>query len=151
MTPHEGLPTQLRAVEDRLAGRPPGRAPARLRPRVVTAMDAMLRDEPKIGFWRFTAAAAAVAIVGMNLSMSAANATHYRGRSATDAQAVRATATQIRDLLPGLSKSQARRQAILLHAAGGIVLAPIPSRGILSRDHYLDFQETGHGTRAVVD
>ncbi|MAE60772.1 MAG: hypothetical protein CMJ49_05375 [Planctomycetaceae bacterium] len=129
----------MRALEDKLVARSPAHPPARLRSRVVTDMTMALREERRIGFWRFAAAAAIVVIVGMNLSMSAASATRYPASSALNAQELRSTAAQISDLLPGLSESEARRHALLLHAGAGVVPAPIPSRPPVNLDQYLDF------------
>jgi len=122
-------PAEFAELERRLAERERPEAPIELRRCVIEAMRSELAaPRPQVRqprpWWEFAAAAAAVALVLSNLSISAAQATDYKLRLYGETQPVDVTAEQIRQLLPELSHRQALRHAILLHAGSRLVPAP---------------------------
>jgi hypothetical protein len=123
-------------LERQLAQRQRPEPPTELRRRVIAAMGRELTapqphaPQPR-PWWEFAAAAAVVALVLSNLSISAAQTTDYklRGyglRGYGQTQPVDVIAEQIRELLPELSQRQALRHAILWHSAGRLAPAPWP-------------------------
>lgn len=73
--------------------------------------------------WKFAVAAAAVAMLWINLSMSATQATDFGFRRSAglggfhESESIEVMTEQIRELLPELPPEEARRQAVLLRAS----------------------------------
>ena len=123
------LPDELVSIEQQLA-----RAALRLEPssgfcqRVLAAgksasgLVAAAKTQPSV--WQFAATAAVVALVWMNLSMSAANHTAWDFGPGAEPLDVRATADQLRAILPTLSEREARREAVMLLIGGQSLRAP---------------------------
>jgi hypothetical protein len=78
---------------------------------------------PRSSWWSVVATAATLALVWMNLSISATTATGFRVPLATAADFDRLVA-EIHELLPELSAKEARRQAFLLRTRETLVLLP---------------------------
>lgn len=117
-------PPEFVELERQLAQREQPEAPTALRRRVLAAMHCELTTPRP--WWEFAAAAAVVALVLSNLSISAAQATDYRLRGHGQTQSVDVIAEQIRQLLPELSQRQALRHAIMWHGGSRLVAAPWP-------------------------
>jgi len=117
------LPADLAWLDNALQSRPV-EVPAGLRPRVLAAVAEELNRRPPGAFWRFAAAAAAAALLGINFSVSVTNNTDCRLRDGITDEAETA-ARRIHELLPDLPHREARRQALLL--AAGARLAPSPA------------------------
>jgi hypothetical protein len=83
-----------------------------------------MRRERRMDFWRFAAAAAIVAAVWLNLSLSAASVTDFHFQLADNRPSVEKTAREIQNLLPEMSESDARREALLLYAGNNLVMYP---------------------------
>jgi hypothetical protein len=114
-----GLPADLAALERRLADRPRVEPSADLGPRVLAATRAALARRPA-GAWRPWAAAAAAALLAVNLSMSVAADTDWDLMPAVEPGDVAATTELLRELAPDLPESELRRQALLTRAAAGL-------------------------------
>ena len=83
-----------------------------LRARVLKSVKRELRGQ-RLESWRWYCAAAAAALaLGANLSWSVSRDTSYALQSR---EARPATVEQIEDLVPGLSRREAERQALLLN------------------------------------
>ncbi|MGA2031857.1 MAG: hypothetical protein ABSG68_06355 [Thermoguttaceae bacterium] len=74
--------------------------------------------------WRFAVAAAAAALVWLNLSLAATRATDCGLRRHGPGQSIETACRQIEQLLPEFSPEQSRRQAILLRAGSALVPCP---------------------------
>ena len=124
MTEDFSLPPELRELEERLAASPRGIPRGALRERFLSSVPRELRGAERRARWTFTVAVAATALVWLNRSMSATQATdcglHFDGGQASVEQA----AEEIRRLLPELPPQEALRQAILLRASTGLVPCP---------------------------
>jgi len=120
------LPPGLRDLEARLASRPgpdAGEAKARVLGAVRQELMATAHRKP-LSLWRFAAAAAAVVLVWVNLSISAVNCTDVRLRPNGNHWDEQAAVAEIRELLPDCPVEEARRQALLLRARAQLVSAP---------------------------
>jgi hypothetical protein len=115
------LPPELAKLERRLVNRRRTEPAADLGPRVLAAARAALRPRPAP--WRAWAAAAAVVLLGINLSMSLAAGTDWELLPAADPDAFEATAEHLRRLAPDLPEAELRRQALLARAAAGLTPA----------------------------
>ncbi|MGA2619110.1 MAG: hypothetical protein ABSF26_15990 [Thermoguttaceae bacterium] len=125
MTDDWRLPPELERLARDLAGRPRVEPPPGLKPRVMHGLRADLKRQPPGVGWAFPLAAAAAALVWLNLSLAATRATDYGLRPAQSGPPVAADSRQIEQLLIELSPEEARRQAILLRA--GATLVPCPN------------------------
>lgn len=115
------LPDDLARLEAALAARARPAPSAALRERVLaSARRERARSARRMGPWEFAAAVAAVVLVCLNLSMAAVRALP---RFAPASPAPEATAALAR-LAPHLGEREARRQALLLAAAGRTALLP---------------------------
>ena len=112
------LPSDLADLERRLAGRSTPAEPAGLRGRVLRAVADELRARRASRWWVFAGQAAAVVLLGINLAFSAAQVTIIRPARAAGGESIELAAGRIREALPELSAREARRQALLLRAAG---------------------------------
>ena len=120
------LPSELGRLERELAERPRPAVPPGLRRRVLAAVPVELRRQRRRARWAFAAEVAAAAMLWLNLSLSATTATQGAPRRRGDPSAVRATAREIRRLLPGLSPREALACATTLRA--GATLRGCPPR-----------------------
>jgi hypothetical protein len=115
MEPWE-LSPELQQLERDLAHRPLPGAPAVLRQRILDDLGSRRRTERARDRWQFAAAVAAAALLWLNLSMSATQATDFGFRPAGPSDSIEPTARQIGRLVPEFSADEARRQAVLLRA-----------------------------------
>jgi len=125
------LPPELERLERDLAERPSPAPSSELRDRVMRSVEAELEPDQtgsangrSNGWWAFAVAMAATVLVWLNLSLSAAHATSYSLHLAAGPQAVDLAARQIHDLLPELSRRDARRYAAVLQAGSNLVGSP---------------------------
>jgi hypothetical protein len=118
------LPPELESLERELAARSTLRPSADLRRIITSGVHSRLRRESRLDFWRFAAAAALVAAVWLNLSLSAASVTDFHFQCADNRPSVEKTAREIQNLLPEMSETDARREALLLCASTNLVMYP---------------------------
>ncbi|MGD0517137.1 MAG: hypothetical protein ABSA26_06335 [Thermoguttaceae bacterium] len=118
------LPPELESLERELAARSAPQPKAELRQRITAGVHNGMRRERRMDFWRFAAAAAIVAAVWLNLSLSAASVTDFHFQLADNRPSVEKTAREIQNLLPEMSESDARREALLLYAGNNLVMYP---------------------------
>ena len=124
------LPPELRQLERDLTSRPLPDPPAALRLRMIGQVRVKLRQDRFAARWGFAAAVAAVALLWINLSLSATQATDYGLRLGGQGQAVGELAEQMQQVLPELSPREALRQAILWQAASTLAACPDLSTGL---------------------
>jgi hypothetical protein len=123
------LPEDLAALERELAARPRPRPTGALRERVMgevrgaLARDAV-RTSRRLTGWEFAAALAAAVMLWMNLSMIAASDTRLDLR-ASRANGTEVSVAALRELVPGLSEQEARREVTRLGL--GLPLVPAPN------------------------
>jgi hypothetical protein len=121
------LPPELADLERRLADRPRPGPPAELRRRVLAAV-ARAGSPADVGFGWFAAAAAVLALLAINLSMSVASGTDWRLAGQRGPQDVAASADRLHKVLPELSEREARRQALILEGRARLTpAAPLPA------------------------
>jgi hypothetical protein len=82
------------------------------------------RRSERSDFWKFAAAAAALALLAANFSLSTTRGTECGLQARREAADLEGDARSIRELLPELSEREARRQALLLRV--GKPSAPLP-------------------------
>ena len=119
------LPSELRQLERELANRSLSAASTGLRQRVLDDVRTRLHAEKSRDRRHFAAAMAIAALLWMNLSMSATQATDFDVRPKEPVESIAAIAPQIRQLLPELSPEESQRQAILLRAGANMTLMPV--------------------------
>jgi hypothetical protein len=115
------LSQELQRVEQDLAARRRAQPSSQLREQCLRTLRAELRRQAARSRWTFALAAAASVLVGLNLSLSASQATDYGFRLDGRQQSVQRTAEEIRRLLPEVPPQEATRQAGLLRAGAGVV------------------------------
>ena len=126
------LPPELERVEQELAARPRGWPSEQLRARCLEGLQTELRLQQAGGRWAFAVAVAATVLVGLNLAISASQATNFGLRLDGRQPSVQETAAEIRRLLPDIPPREAARQAVLLHSGATIVPCPnVPAGRIL--------------------
>ena len=140
MTEGPPLPPDLAALHEELSRRPHPHAPAALRARVLAAVRSELGARPRTGPLEFALVMAAAFLLVVNLTLSAAgHATRIQDPPARGDDAT--VALTLRELAPGISPAESRRQALLLRA--GAHLLPIPApRTLLT---FADLESTNHG------
>ena len=124
------LPDDFSQFERALASRSTPEPSSELRARVLGAVNHKLTL--RVSFrsirmrpWQFAATAAAVFFCVHNLSMSAANNTHWRFAVRDMPYDLRSAAAAIQSLLPEMTREEALRHALLAHAAS-LPAAPAP-------------------------
>jgi hypothetical protein len=118
------LPPELEILEQELAARSTPPPADNLQLRITTGVRSRLRRESRLDFWRFAAAAALVAAVWLNLSLSAARETNFHFQLADKRPSVEKTAQEIKNLLPEMSEDDVQREALLLCAGENLVMYP---------------------------
>jgi hypothetical protein len=103
------FPSELQQIERDLANCFSSAASGDLRQRVLNDVRSRLRAERSWGARQFALAVAAVALLWINLSISATQATDFDFRPKRPAESVAAIAQQIRKLMPEFSPEDARR------------------------------------------
>ncbi len=103
------FPSELQQIERDLANCFLSVTSADLRQRVLNELRSRLRAERSRDAWQFAAVVAAAALLWINLSISATQATDFDLRPKGPAESVTAIAQQIRQLLPELSPEEVRR------------------------------------------
>jgi hypothetical protein len=120
------LSPELDEIQRALAAGPRDDPPSRLRARIIGRVQAELRGK-KSALHRYPLAAAA-ALVWLNLALSATNATWQPLDVPAPRAVVEPLARQIGELLPELSRGDARRLAVLYWAGSRVVPCPdVPS------------------------
>jgi len=125
----QGLPEDLVSLERELGARPHPRPTDALRERVMGEVRGALacdaaRTSRRLSVWEFAAALAAAVMLWMNLSMIAASDTRLDLR-ASRANGTEASVAALRELVPGLSEQEARREVTRL--GRGLPLVPTPN------------------------
>ena len=110
------LPPELVRLEQDLATRPRVQPSAQLKERCLAGLRAELRRQPSQSRWAFAVATAASVLVGLNLSLSATQATDCGLRIEARQGSAETTPEEIRRLLPDVAPQEAMRQAVLLAA-----------------------------------
>jgi hypothetical protein len=118
------LPPELEGLERQLAERSALQPNAELRRRIASGVNVQLRRERRLDSWRFAITVALVVGVWINLSLCAAQDTYFHFRLGDGRPSVEQTARQIQELLPELSESETRREAMLLQSSAYLVMQP---------------------------
>jgi len=139
------LPPELERLQRDLAQRPAPAPSADLRDAVMRCVEVELgavRPEQNglangrpSGWWAFAVAMAATVLVWLNLSLSAAHATSYSLHLASEPGSADRAARQIRELLPEVSRRDARRYAAVLLAGSNLIGAPDVTAGPRKQQH----------------
>jgi hypothetical protein len=138
MTDHFPLPPELRRLEQELATRSRGQPSAQLKERCLGSLRIELRRQQASSRWAFAVGTAATVLVGLNLSLSASQATDYGLRPGGRQQSVNGTTEEIRRVLPDIPAQEAKRQALLLQASHGLVLCPNVPAKYMSIEKYAE-------------
>ena len=118
------LPPELQQLEQALVAVPREQPSFQLKERCLHSLQAELGRPQSGNRWTFAIAIAASVLLGLNLSLSATQATDCGLRLDGRQQSVENTAAEIRRLLPEVSPREAARQAMLLHSGATIVPCP---------------------------
>jgi hypothetical protein len=118
------LPPELENLERELTSRHAPLPPVEFRQRITSTMRNRLRRERRQDFWNFAAAAAIVAGVWLNLSMSAVSETDFHFHLSDNRPLIEQTTKEIQKLLPEMSAEDAHREALLLCVGGNLVMSP---------------------------
>jgi len=121
------LSSELEQLERALANRMLPEASAQLRQRVLADVRSKLRAKRRQTNLQFAAVVAAAALLWMNLSMSATQATDFgfrRNLMNESSESIETVARQIQQLAPEFSPEEARREAILMRAGSDMLYLP---------------------------
>ena len=121
------LPDDLAALERQLAERQKPHPPAHLRDRVLATVASELARLPHaegIG-WGWVVGIAAAVLIGINFSASVVNNMDWHFADRLRRDDIAATARQVQQLVPEMSRGEAFRQALLLRAGAPIALGPV--------------------------
>jgi hypothetical protein len=136
------LPPELQRIEQELAARPRGGPSLQLKERCLGGLQTELRRQRAGSRWAFAVAVAATVLVGLNLAISAGQATDFGLMRDGRQQSVQKTAEEIRRLLPEVPPQEATRQALLLHSGAGIVACPKVVAGRVVFDKNLELAKS---------
>ena len=124
MNPKDQLPDKLGELEALLASRGRAKADDDLRQDVLGGVRAELHAPLKSNnWWSFAAGVAACMLLALNLAIASVNVSDYPRDAGVNTADVDETTRLVQNLLPELSKEQARRHSILLTGAR---LSPLP-------------------------
>ena len=118
------LPPELERLERALIAIPREEPSGQLKEKCLGSLQSDMRRQKSASRWAFAIAIAASVLVGLNLSLSATQATDYGFQLDGQRRSVEKTAAEIRRLLPDIPAREAARQAILLHCGAAIVPCP---------------------------
>ncbi len=155
MTGDFPLPPELQRLEQALSARPRGQPSDELKQRCLGGIRAELRKQQARSRWTFAVAVAATVLVGLNLSLSASQATDFGFRLVGQQPSLEEAAEEIRLLLPDVSPQEAMQHAILLQS--GAKILPIPDvAGRVTGDKNLnsgelDLLRENHGLCTIMD
>jgi hypothetical protein len=138
MTNDFPLPPELKKIEQELAARPHQGPSKQLKARCLGGLQSELRRQEVRSRWMFAVAVAATVLVGLNLAISAGQATDFGLRPDGRQQSIQKTAAEIRRLLPEVPPREAARQAMLLHSGASIVPCPKVAAGRVMFDKNLE-------------
>ena len=125
------LSPELERIEQDLAARRRAQPSSRLKEQCLRTLRAELRRQEARSRWTFALAVAASVLLGLNLSLSASQATDYGFQRDGRQPSVQRTAAEIRRLLPEVPPQEATRQAVLLRAGAGVVPCPnVPAKRV---------------------
>jgi hypothetical protein len=117
------LPSELDALESELRRLRKVACSPSLRDRVLLAVAQELRDERPREWRLYVAAVAAIVVLWANLSWTASRETPSHWSSHSD---VTASAERIEVLVPGISRREATRQALLIESGRSLGDAALP-------------------------
>ena len=124
MNHNDQLPGELAELESSLASRNRVKAHDDLRRDVLADVRAELQAPLKSNnWWSFAASVAACMLLALNLAIASVNVSDYPRNTSVNTADVDRTTRLVQDLLPELSKEQARRHSMLL---SGARLSPLP-------------------------
>ncbi len=124
MKPKDQLPVELGELEASLASLRRVKADDDLRRDVLGGVRAELRAPLKSNnWWSFVASVAACLLLALNLAITSVDVSDYPRNTSVHASDVHNTIRLVQDLLPELSREQARRHSMLLSGAS---LSPLP-------------------------
>ncbi|MDP6544374.1 MAG: hypothetical protein QGH60_10310 [Phycisphaerae bacterium] len=124
MNPKDQLPTELGELEASLANRNRVKSDDDLRRDVLDGVRAELHAPRKSNnWWSFAAAVAACFLLAMNLAIASVNVSDYPRNTNVKTADVEETTRLVQDLLPELSREQARQHSMML---SGARLSPLP-------------------------
>jgi len=155
MTDDFPLPPELQRLEQALSARPREQPSDELKQRCLRGIQAELRTQHARSRWTFAVAVAATVLVGLNLSMSASQATDFGFQLGGQQPSLEETAAEVRLLLPEVSPQEAMRHALLLQSGARIL--PIPDvAGRVTGDKNLNSGELdllgeNHGLCTIMD
>jgi hypothetical protein len=121
------LPKDLADLEQRLAARSMPEPSPELRDRIITAIRRQSVGSPPAepaGIWTFAAAAGALLLLLLNLSMSAANCTDWEVWERPRQEDVASAARRLREVLPELSEQEARYLTRAMESGSRLVMMP---------------------------
>jgi hypothetical protein len=136
------LPPDLERIEQALAARPREVPSAHLKERCLHSLQLEVRRQRASSRWMFAAALAATVLVGLNLAISASQATDFGLRLDGRQLSIEKTAAEIRRLLPDVPPREAARQAMLFHSGAGIVPCPKVAAGRVAFDKNLELAKS---------
>ena len=123
------LPKDLSRLEQELAARAIPEPSPELRDRVVAAIRQESIEMPTVGLagtWRFAAAVAAVLLLLLNVSMSAANHADWDVWGRPQQQDTASVARKLRETVPELSEREALRLACSMQSTSPLIPAVRP-------------------------
>ena len=124
MNQKDQLPAELRELEASLASRRGAKPDDDLRQDVLTGVHAELQAPLKSNnWWSFAAGVAACLLLTLNLALASVDVSDYPRDTSANTADVDETTRLVQDLLPELSKEQAKRHSIVLVGAR---LSPLP-------------------------
>ena len=124
MNQKDQLPAELRELEASLANRNREKAPDDLRRDVLAGVRGELHAPLKSNnWWSFAASVAACLLLALNLALASVNVSDYPRNTSVNTADVDETTRLVRDLLPELSREQARRHSMVLAGARS---SPLP-------------------------
>ena len=118
------FPPELSAIERRLMERPQPQPSAAFRERVLAAMRA--EQAPRRNPWQAAAFMAASLLLALNLALSLENHRAWSETQRINIEGVEATARELRQRHPDLSKRQAYQFALVLHSPPALPLSLPP-------------------------
>ncbi|MDP6634764.1 MAG: hypothetical protein QGG42_07695 [Phycisphaerae bacterium] len=113
------LPPELSELEASVANRRRDKADADLRRDILANVHAELQTPLKKSnnWWSFAGAVAACLLLAMNIAIGSVDVSDYSSDAGVNTTDVNETTRLVQDLLPELSREQARRHSMVLSGA----------------------------------
>ena len=115
------LPPELQQLERDLCCRSLPDASGDMRYNVIKEVRGLMQNEARRSRWQFGIGVAAAALLWLNLSISATQATNFGLQRHENGQSIEAMAVEIQRLVPEISAHEARREAFLMRAKPRII------------------------------